>query len=296
MLANGVLASSKILSRIAIFTALSSFSYSGHIMSVRQAFVVTAYFHYIHSSMFTNWAAAWSALAQFRIAIKRMEHFLLMPDIAREMLPTEDPTMKVIKAAEKHSVRMQNVSASWATACNKSERKPIVLQNINLSVHEPDLLVIVGAVGSGKSTVLQVLLGELAADSGTVELNGTVSYAGQEAWLFDGTIRQNIVFVDAFDAKRYEEVIDACALRSDLDGFPAGDATAVGERGIGLSGGQRARISLARSVYKKADVYLLDDPLAAVDTAVGQHIFAECIQRFLMVCSIITCVFCFQVL
>lgn len=221
--------------------------------------------------MFTNWSAAWSSLAQSHIAIARIESYLMLPEIIA--------CLATVKTMGPRSVQLRDVSARWTTG----ERTQLVLQNVNLHAKEGELHVIIGAVGAGKSTVLQVILGELSADSGVIEVNGTMSYAGQEPWLFDGTVRQNIVFVDDFDDRRYAEVINACALKSDLDALPAGDATAVGERGISLSGGQRARISLARAVYKQADVYLLDDPLSAVDAAVGQHIYAECIEKFLKV-------------
>jgi len=94
-------------------------------------------------------------------------------------------------------------------------------------------------------------------------------------------IRQNILFGQPFDHKRYEEVVEVCALKRDFALFPFGDETLVGDRGVTLSGGQKARINLARAVYRQADIYLLDDPLSAVDTHVGKHIFEKCIQRYL---------------
>lgn len=139
-------------------------------------------------------------------------------------------------------------------------------------------------VGSGKTTLLEALLGELELDSGTIEFNGKLSYANQVPWLFEGSVKSNILFSEEYDEKRYSEVIKAAGLERDFELFEFGDKTIVGERGISLSGGQKARVSLARAVYKKADIYLLDDPLSAVDTLVGKHIFEECIVKFLKVC------------
>lgn len=127
-------------------------------------------------------------------------------------------------------------------------------------------------------------------DDGECLINGSISYASQETWLFEGTIRSNIIFIEEFDKNRYKEVVRVCGLERDLKLMPNGDMTMVGERGISLSGGQKARINLARAVYKQADIYLLDDPLSAVDSHVGKHLFQECIQTFLRnkICVLVT--------
>lgn len=124
---------------------------------------------------------------------------------------------------------------------------------------------------------MQLLLGELPIQSGTVTLHGSSSYASQQPWLFTGTVRNNILFGQIYDKRRYNEVVKCCALAKDFEQLPNGDKTIVGERGASLSGGQRARISLARAVYKSASIYLLDDPLSAVDAHVGKHLFDEVI-------------------
>lgn len=125
--------------------------------------------------------------------------------------------------------------------------------------------------------MVQLLLGELPVQSGNVIVNGSMSYAAQKPWLFSGTVRNNILFGQAYDKKRYKEVVKCCALVTDFEQLPQGDQTVVGERGASLSGGQRARISLARAMYKTASIYLLDDPLSAVDAHVGKHLFDEVI-------------------
>lgn len=173
---------------------------------------------------------------------------------------------------ERSVIEMINVNASWT-----NEYRNLSLSNLNIKMKSGKLYAIVGSVGSGKSSILQLLLGELPIYSGDVLINGDVSYASQDAWLFSGTVRNNILFGLPYDKLRYQETVKHCALLTDFQQLPFGDKTHVGERGTALSGGQRARVSLARSVYKNASIYLLDDPLSAVDAHVGKHLFDSCI-------------------
>ena len=114
--------------------------------------------------------------------------------------------------------------------------------------------------------------------SGARRVSGTVSYASQDPWVFSGSVRQNVLFGCEMDDDRYARAIRACALERDLAAWAHGDHTLVGEKGVALSGGQKARVSLARAVYREADVYLLDDPLSAVDARVVRHLFRNCIR------------------
>ncbi|XP_022822031.1 multidrug resistance-associated protein 4-like isoform X1 [Spodoptera litura] len=172
-------------------------------------------------------------------------------------------------------IMIQNVSASW------TDDGPVTLNQLNITVPKGKLCAIIGSVGSGKSSVLQLLLNELRSTNGKIYISGPVSYASQEPWLFVATVRQNILFGLPYNSKKYKEVVRVCALQKDFQQFPHGDQTLVGERGASLSGGQRARINLARAVYRQADVYLLDDPLSAVDAHVGRQLFDECISGYL---------------
>lgn len=128
----------------------------------------------------------------------------------------------------------------------------------------------------GKSTLLHLLLNEVNFSSGNVSIGGNVSYAPQEAWLFPSTIRNNITFGDHYDEERYSKVIQVCALTKDIDKLPNNDEYKVGEKSVSLSGGQRSRINLARAIYRKADIYLLDDPLSSIDTYTSKQIFDKC--------------------
>uniref|UniRef100_A0A3Q2PI33 Multidrug resistance-associated protein 4 n=1 Tax=Fundulus heteroclitus TaxID=8078 RepID=A0A3Q2PI33_FUNHE len=135
------------------------------------------------------------------------------------------------------------------------------LQNISVAVKANQLLAVIGPVGAGKSSLLSAILGELPHDTGELSVKGQLTYASQQPWVFPGTIRSNILFGREMNRKKYERVLRACALKKDLELLPDGDLTLIGDRGATLSGGQKARINLARAVYQDADIYLLDDPL-----------------------------------
>ena len=156
-----------------------------------------------------------------------------------------------------------------------------ILQDVEFSTTAGSLTIITGPVGSGKSTLLSAIAGEISDISGTVTCQGTLVYVPQIAWVFSGTIRENILFGQSYNADKYNSILNSCALMKDVQQLPDYDKTVVGECGAVLSGGQRARVSLARAVYADADTYLLDDPLSAVDFKVGQHIFRQCIKGLL---------------
>ena len=125
------------------------------------------------------------------------------------------------------------------------------------------------------------ILNELSLESGSLKVEGRVSYAPQESWAFMSSVRENILFGSEFNEDKYNKVVYVCALDRDFKLFPYGDRTLVGERGVSLSGGQKARITLARALYREADIYLLDDPLSAVDASVAKHIFQKLVLVFI---------------
>ncbi|XP_033175557.1 multidrug resistance-associated protein 4 isoform X2 [Bombus impatiens] len=177
---------------------------------------------------------------------------------------------------ETYAVKMSHLTAKWEASQSEN-----TLEDVNLEIQKGKIYAIIGMVGAGKSSFLSAILGEIEVTGGHVKVNGSLSYAGQEAWVFGSTVRQNILFGQPYDRQLYQKVVKACSLQRDFKQFPQGDQTVVGERGSSLSGGQKARINLARSLYRQADIYLLDDPLSAVDTHVSKHLFEECIQRYL---------------
>ncbi|KAG5351318.1 hypothetical protein C0989_006977 [Termitomyces sp. Mn162] len=160
---------------------------------------------------------------------------------------------------------------------NSEEDKPFELKNLKLCVPKGSFVAIVGHVGSGKSSVLQSVIGEMRRTRGKVVLGGTVAYVPQTAWIRNATLRENVLFGREDDETRFREVIKACHLERDLEMLPHGEKTEIGEKGINLSGGQKARVSLARAAYSDSDIVLLDDPLSAVDAYVGKGILHQCL-------------------
>lgn len=173
-------------------------------------------------------------------------------------LPTENPLV------------IENGTFSWG-------EEESVLKNINIQIEHGKCIAVVGQVGSGKSSLISAFLGEMDKISGRVNTLGQIAYVPQQSWIQNATLEDNILFGKPMDKKRYDQVIHACALKPDLDILPGGDQTEIGEKGINLSGGQKQRVSLARAVYNNSDVYFFDDPLSAVDSHVGKHIFEEVI-------------------
>jgi len=163
-------------------------------------------------------------------------------------------------------------------ANNQPSEEIFCIRDIELKIPRGALVAIVGPVGSGKSSLLQAILGEMRSDGGSrVIVGGRLAYSPQQAWIMNGTIRENVLFGQEWNEERYHSVLQQCALDSDIASLANGDATLVGEKGVSLSGGQKARLNLARAVYADADVLLLDDPLSAVDARVCNHLLHQCI-------------------
>ena len=177
-----------------------------------------------------------------------------------------------------------NATLSWQKLDAENNGTQFQLRDLDIAFSKGELNLIVGPIGSGKSSMLLALLGEMRLLQGHFYLprqNG-VAYVSQTAWLQNATIRDNILFGNEFDEERYWKVVEACALKLDLDMFEAGDRTEVGEKGITLSGGQKQRLALARAVYSPAQTLLLDDVLSALDVHVGKFIFEKCITGELL--------------
>ena len=175
------------------------------------------------------------------------------------------------------SPSFSNATLSWSKP--EDDDTQFQLKDLDITFSKGELNLIVGPIGSGKSSLLLALLGEMRLIEGQFYLprHDGVAYVSQTAWLQNATIRDNILFGNEFDEERYWKVVEACALKLDLDMFEAGDRTEVGEKGITLSGGQKQRLALARAVYSPAQTILLDDVLSALDVHVGKFIFEKCI-------------------
>ncbi|KAL2334835.1 hypothetical protein Fmac_016048 [Flemingia macrophylla] len=207
-------------------------------------------------------------IIQAKVAFARIVNFLEAPELQSENFRNWCSDNSVIG-----SISIKSADFSWEGYASKS-----TLRNINLEIRNRQKLAICGEVGSGKSTLLATILGEVPMIKGTIKVYGKYAYVSQTAWIQTGTIRENILFGSDLDAHRYQETLRRSSLLKDLDLFPHGDLTEIGERGVNLSGGQKQRIQLARALYQNADVYLLDDPFSAVDAHTATNLFNEYIM------------------
>ncbi|KAL5290305.1 ABCC4.2 family protein [Megaselia abdita] len=280
-----------IISKFSIFLSLISYAFLGDVFTAKKVFTVSSYFNILNDSLLNFWPLAITSWSTAYISLKRTQEFLLKEEekieICNDEFNDHDPGLVHHPEAVTKIIDFKSVTANWDPSKNPSSA---ALKDIYLKIKDKELLGVIGPVGSGKSSLLNAMLGELYIANGHLSVNGKISYASQELWLFTGTVKDNIIFTEGFDSERYQQVIRVCGLDKDLQLMPKGDETIIGERGVSLSGGQKARINLARAVYKKADIYLLDDPLSAVDTNVGKHIFEKCIQKFLAdkICVLVT--------
>lgn len=213
-----------------------------------------------------------SEIAECKVALRRLRKFFVLDEMEDGII---DRTYAPLKLGEE-SVSIKNASFVWSTQQDVTDsERTLALKDISFSAIKGQLTCIVGKVGSGKTTLLKSMIGEvplLKDAKGSVKVNGTIAYCSQNPWILNSTIKENILFGMKFDKGFYQRTVEACQLLSDFEVLPHGDSTLVGEKGISLSGGQKARLSLARALYSRADIYLLDDVLSAVDAHVGQKI------------------------
>ncbi|XP_031762816.2 multidrug resistance-associated protein 1 isoform X5 [Galleria mellonella] len=250
-----------------LVTFLTFFTYvvsvDNNKLTATNTFVSISLFYTIHLPLGLLPLVVVSAI-ETSVGIKRLNKFMNSDELDDSAVE-HDPK-------EPNPLLIENGHFSWGA----KDSDP-VLKNINLHIPRGSLVAIVGAVGSGKSSLLSALLGEMNKVSGRVNTHGSIAYVPQQAWIQNATLQDNILFGKPLDKHKYNNVISVCALKTDFDMLPGGDQTEIGEKGINLSGGQKQRVSLARAVYYDADNYFLDDPLSAVDSHVGKHIFDKVI-------------------
>nr|UMW71136.1 ABC transporter subfamily C2 [Spodoptera frugiperda] len=300
--------------RSVMFLTVLTLALTGNMISATLIYPIQQYFGIITMNVTLILPMAFASFSEMLISLERIQGFLLLdersdiqitPKVVNGagsklfnnskkeggletgiVLPTKySPTeanmarpMQDEPNMADYPVQLNKVNATWA---DLNDNKEMTLKNISLRVRKNKLCAVIGPVGSGKTSLLQLLLRELPVTSGNLSISGTVSYASQEPWLFPATVRENILFGLEYNVAKYKEVCKVCSLLPDFKQFPYGDLSLVGERGVSLSGGQRARINLARAVYREADIYLLDDPLSAVDANVGRQLFDGCIKGYL---------------
>ncbi|XP_075575360.1 ATP-binding cassette sub-family C member 6 isoform X3 [Pelecanus crispus] len=237
-----------------------------HILDAQKAFVCLTLINILNTAH-SFLPLSINAAVQAKVSLNRLAAFLNLEELNPESSGRN--TSDCVQA----SITIRNGTFCWS-----KETSPC-LRRIDLTVPQGSLLAIVGQVGAGKSSLLSALLGELEKTDGCMTMKGTAAYVPQQAWIQNASVEDNILFGKEMDETWFNRVIDACALQPDLQTFPAGQKSEIGEKGINISGGQKQRVNLARAVYQKASIYLLDDPLSAVDAHVGQHIFEHVLGR-----------------
>uniref|UniRef100_A0A8C7TRQ2 Multidrug resistance-associated protein 4 n=1 Tax=Oncorhynchus mykiss TaxID=8022 RepID=A0A8C7TRQ2_ONCMY len=253
-------------SKIIVFITFAVYVLLGNTISASRVFVAVSLYGAIKITVTLFFPQAIEKVFETIISIRRIKNFLLLEEIER-------PNMRFTPEEKKDaSVEIKDLICYWDKCLDTPS-----LQNLSLTVKSEQLVAVIGPVGSGKSSLLSAILGELPHDKGVLRVKGQLTYASQQPWVFPGTIRSNILFGKELHPQKYEKVLRACALKRDMELLPDGDLTVIGDRGATLSGGQKARVNLARAVYQDADIYLLDDPLSAVDAEVGRHLFEQCI-------------------
>ncbi|XP_057539878.1 ABC transporter C family member 14-like [Amaranthus tricolor] len=206
-------------------------------------------------------------ISQAMISLGRLDSYMMSPELDEGAVERSEVCHDEIAVEVKHG------RFSW-----EDEAKEETLKGLNLRVKKGELAAIVGTVGSGKSSLLAAILGEMHKISGSVRVCGSTAYVAQTSWIQNATIQENILFGKPMNKEKYKEVLRVCSLEKDLEIMEFGDQTEIGERGINLSGGQKQRVQLARAIYQDSDVYLLDDIFSAVDAHTGSEIFKECVR------------------
>ncbi|CAG9316352.1 unnamed protein product [Blepharisma stoltei] len=238
--------------------------------------------HFSVSGIFANGLLYFSNLFS---TSRRIGQFLLSSSINFQQLSPADITgelelIDVIASWNKVQLEEKELTTS-GSLLTCPETPAIVLRGISFKVAKGELCALIGAIGSGKSTIAKTILEETSLISGEIKIKGSIAYLEQQPWIMSGTIKENIIMGDGYDQNYYEDVLKCCCLKEDISEMKHGDYTQVGVKGCNLSGGQRARIALARAAYAQRDIYLLDDPFSSVDSKVAEMLFSNCVNGLL---------------
>ncbi|KAH6931913.1 hypothetical protein HPB50_001465 [Hyalomma asiaticum] len=296
---------------MATVTTLLGYGATGHQLLASKAFTLFALFNGMGFSIGTL-PYAIRAVTEAKVALQRIQDLLELDDAKVWVRKIEEKDKRFAVTVSDASFTWNSVQSNIngvdivkdrfkglpnakrarhrgaQEACNgdANERTPMTevitepeeaLRDVTLHIKKGSLIGICGRVGSGKTSLLNALCGEMNLLKGEMDVNGSIAIVTQQAWIFNATIRDNILFGLPYLKSRYDAVLEACCLLPDLAMFSCGDLTEIGEKGTTLSGGQRQRISLARALYSDRDIFLLDDPLSAVDSRVGRHLLERCI-------------------
>ena len=267
---------------MATMLTIITLSLTGHPLTPANVFILLSFINLLRQNFCINVAYGLLQSYDAYVSLRRIQDFLLLDNltsttITRKRLEENENWQGPHKSAKLEQDIVLLVESSMPQEKDKDDG----FGSRNVATKKGSLIVITGPVGSGKSTLLSTIAGEGTTKNISITCRGSTIYVPQIPWLFSGTVRDNILFGEPYEESKYARIIEACALADDIQQFPDGDKAVVGERGAALSGGQRARVSLARAAYADADLYLLDDPLSALDSKVGLHIFTKCIKGLL---------------
>ena len=267
---------------MATMLTIITLSLTGHPLTPANVFILLSFINLLRQNFCINVAYGLLQSYDAYVSLRRIQDFLLLDNltsttITRKRLEENENWQGPHKSAKLEQDIVLLVESSMLQEKDKDDG----FSSQNVATKKGSLIVITGPVGSGKSTLLSTIAGEGTTKNISITCRGSTIYVPQIPWLFSGTVRDNILFGEPYEESKYARIIEACALADDIQQFPDGDKAVVGERGAALSGGQRARVSLARAAYADADLYLLDDPLSALDSKVGLHIFTKCIKGLL---------------
>ncbi|RHY22927.1 hypothetical protein DYB25_009688 [Aphanomyces astaci] len=288
--------STPVLVTITIFATFTL--WMGQSLTVAIVFSTLSLFMSLQEALFGLPVVVMSTVQCF-VSVKRINAVLHMDECnpSDVQTPASNAALKAKYATDRTVLAVDQGSFGWHTVpsdkdsatdkkvvdavaleanANDNNAASVFFADVNLTIQQGQFVVLHGAVGQGKSSLCAALLGEMRKLAGTVFVGGDIAYFAQQPWIQNATIRDNILFGKPFDAAKYANVVEACALTKDMAGLPAGDSTEIGQKGVNLSGGQKARVSLARACYSDADIFVLDSPLSAVDAIVQNEIFTKC--------------------
>ncbi|XP_077988244.1 ATP-binding cassette sub-family C member 5-like [Glandiceps talaboti] len=273
---------------LATVISLTGYVLTGNYLYSRQAFTTVALFNTLRYCIVTTPFAV-RGLAETRVSVIRMKSILDMPDYEPCRQKPENPENAIeIKYAtfgwDKHEdidedddAMVDHVKVKTDNV-EKGKHYDVTLHDIDLDIPKGSLVGVCGGVACGKTSLVSAIMNQMECVQGSLAVDGKFALASQQAWIQNGTFRDNILFSKDYDNERYSKTLEVCNLHPDLAVLPKGESTEIGERGLNLSGGQKQRISLARAYYSDRDIYLLDDPLSAVDAHVGKHLFTHLIK------------------
>ncbi len=273
-LASSTFSNAPVFVSLIVFAVYVATDPVAHVLTPEKIFVSISLFSLLRLPLELFPVCIFDMIRMF-ISLKRIGKFLNSEEL--DAAAVSDNTLD-----HNNAVEIDGGCFGWTTQDENEDGSDSknTLENVDLNIRKGSLVAVVGRVGSGKSTLLSAILGEAVKRQGSVSVDGAISYVPQQAWILNATVKDNVLFGSSGERTNYyRRVLSACGLEDDLNLLPEGDDTEIGEEGVTLSGGQKQRVSLARATFADRDVYLLDDPLSALDAHVGKHVFENLLSN-----------------